>query len=135
MAAVAVVLVTAGCGSTTHFADRDRPPTTLDDTVYINNARISVAPDHFGAGPVLFLVTNGATHTESLTLTEAGSSRTLARTAPINPGLTAQFQVDFTHSGTVTVSTSGSSVLTSIRPATLHIGKQRAPANNALLQP
>lgn len=136
LAAAVVALTTAGCGSTAHFADRNPPPTTVDASVYISNARISVAPDAIGAGPVLFYVTNNASQTESLKIASRGGGQTLASTAPINPGLTLQVEVDFTRRGQFTVATTGSPALSgSIRSTTLHIGKPRPPANNALLQP
>lgn len=136
LAAATVALATAGCGSTAHFVNRGRPPTPIDATVYIDNARISVAPDAVGAGPVLFYVTNNASQSESLTIATLAGARRVASTGPINPGLTAQVEVDFTHSGRFTVSTSGSSATTgSIRSTTLDIGRPRPSANGTLLQP
>ena len=34
----------AGCGSSGHFANHPSPPTPVNLTVYINNARVSVSP-------------------------------------------------------------------------------------------
>jgi hypothetical protein len=137
-----VGFVIAGCGGGTKFANKPRPATPVDLTVYINSQRVSVSPASIGAGPVIFIVTNQANKTESLTVQKAGNSgSTLATTGPINPQETAQVTIDFA-SGVYTVSTgkSGSTDATvagasSIQPATLHIGKPRPSASNALLQP
>jgi hypothetical protein len=33
----------AGCGSSAHFADKSRPPTPIDLTIYVNDSRVSVS--------------------------------------------------------------------------------------------
>src|ERR1700692_3414479 len=81
-----VALAIAGCGSGTKFANKPRPATPVDLTVYINNQRVSVSPASVGAGPVILIVTNQANKTESLTVQRAGNSgSTLATAGPINP--------------------------------------------------
>lgn len=140
LAAGTVVL--AGCGSSSHFADRNRPPTPVNISVYVNDARVSVSPSSIGGGPLVFLVTNSASRTESVTIQPAGDSGSpIASTGPINPGTSAQVQVDLTQGDyTVTSSPSGQSEAASatsraIKPATMHVGAQRPNANNAVLQP
>ncbi len=136
------VLALAGCGGGAKFANKPRPATPVDLTVYINKQRVSVSPASVGAGPVIFIVTNQADKTESLTIQTAGNSgRPLATTGPINPQETAQVTVDFRR-GEYTVSTgkSGGSDASlagapAIQPAALHIGRPRPSASNALLQP
>jgi len=135
-------LALAGCGGGAKFANKPRPATPVDLTVYINSQRVSVSPASVGAGPVIFIVTNQASKTESLNVQRAGNSgSTLATTGPINPQETAQVTIDF-RSGDYTVSTgkAGSTDATlagasPIQPATLHIGRPRPSASNALLQP
>lgn len=120
----------AGCGTAQHFADRTRPPTPIDLTVYIGDHRVSISPDRIGAGPVTLFVTNQATRTETLTVTPAAAGGgTLASTGPINPGSPAQLQVNL-KTGRYTVG-AGSS----LAAATLRVGKERASSDNALLQP
>src|SRR5947209_11327758 len=132
MGAIAV----AGCGGNTKtFANQSPPPTPVNVTVYINNARVSVSPDNTGAGPVTFLVANHATKAESLQVQAAGSGggQPLANTGPINPQGTASITVDFTEQGKYSVSVgsggtteaSTASPTSSIAPATLHIGAPR----------
>jgi hypothetical protein len=132
-------LLLAGCGSAGTFANKPRPATPVNLTVYINAHRVSVSPASVGAGPVLFIITNQATSNESVVV-RSGSGASLADTGPINPGATAQVTVDF-HSGDYMIATGASSAASSllastgIRPATLHIGGPRPSAANVLLQP
>jgi hypothetical protein len=131
----------SGCGGGSHFANARRPPTPVDLTVYVNNQSVSVSPGSVGAGPVIFLVTNQATKTVSLTIAQTGSGQALATTGPINPDGTGQVQVDFTPGEyTIGPSTAGENDAqlvqgNKIAPATLHIGRARPSADNALLQP
>jgi plastocyanin len=125
-----------GCGSASTFADKPRPATTVNLTVYVNNQRVSVSPASVGAGAVQFIITNQAAHNESVEVQDqAGSS--IANTGPINPGATATVTVDF-HPGDYTLSTGATSTahqIPGIVPATLHIGRARPNADNELLQP
>ena len=128
-------MLLAGCGSAAHFADKPRPATPVDLTVYVSDARVSVSPASVGAGPVIFFVTNQASKTESVEIHSGGS--TVGTTGPINPQSTAQVTVDF-DSGDYTISTAApadSPGTGAIHPATLHIGAPRGNANSALLQP
>lgn len=136
------VLAVAACGSTGgKAASASRPATPVNLTVYVNNQRVSVSPASVGAGPVVFIVTNQAKTAQALSVSPAGGGHTLARTAPINPQGTTQFSVDF-HPGTYTISIAspGStdaalSVTPPIRPASIHIGRQRGSSSGQLLQP
>jgi hypothetical protein len=138
----ASALILSACGSNGGpFANKPRSPEPVDLTVYINNARVSVSPSTVGAGPVVFLVTNAASRTESLTIQSPDGSKTLGSTGPINPQTTAQVTVDFDSSGDYSVATSQSgsqanqAVPASVRAATVHIGKPRPSSSNQLLQP
>jgi hypothetical protein len=135
-------LVAAGCGGGTTFANKPRPPTPVNLTVYVNNSRVSVSPSSVGAGPVIFIVTNVADKTESISIHSADGGQTLGTTGPINPQANAQVTVDFRNPGEYTVAadklaTSQAAQFTksSIQPARIHIGKQRPSASNQLLQP
>lgn len=116
-----------------------RPATPVNLTVYVNDSRVSVSPTSVGAGPVVFIVTNQASHAESLAISGQGGSR-LASTAPINPQGTTQVTVDF-KPGDYTIATAvhgndaQMSTPSSIRPASIHIGKVRASSDNQVLQP
>ena len=134
------MLVATGCGSSQTFANRPRPPAPINLTVYINDARVSVSPNVFGAGPVTFIAANGASRAESLEIQSAGGS-TLANTGPISPQATAQVRVDLTP-GDYTVLTGGGgataaarALSTSVQPAHLHVGPRRPSSGSDLLQP
>jgi hypothetical protein len=136
-------LAFTGCGNSTTFANKPRPPVPVDLTVYVNNVRVSVSPSSVGAGPVIFIVTNQSTQAQRLTIVPAGASATqpLADTGPINPQATTQVTVDF-QPGDYTVTTGGSggtdatiATATPIQPAALHIGQPRPNSNSVLLQP
>jgi len=137
--AVTALIVTA-CGSAGGQSPSvSRPPNPVNLTVYVNDSHISVSPAHVGAGPITFIVTNQASQAEALAISKGGS--TLASTAPINPQGTTQVSVNF-RPGKYTIATGGQgkndaqrSKQSPIRPASLHIGHERASSSNSLLQP
>jgi hypothetical protein len=138
MAITAMTL--AACGSTGgKSAALLRPPSPINVSVYVNDARISVSPSAVGAGPVVFIVTNQASHSEALAVSTG--SHTLATTAPINPQGTTQVTVD-TRPGRYTIqaaphgaSEAQLSVASPIAPATLRVGHPRSSSSNQVLQP
>ena len=133
-------LVLSACGSAGGTAaSLPRPPDPVNMTVFVNDARVSVSPRSVGAGPITFIVTNQASRAESLAISRGGS--TLASTAPINPQGTTQVSVDF-KPGIYTVATGPRgendaqlSKQSSIRPASIHIGRERESSGGDLLQP
>jgi hypothetical protein len=135
-------LAAGGCGGGATFANKPRPATPVNLTVYINSARVSVSPASVGAGQVIFIVTNAANRTETLTIQPQGGTRQLGTTGPINPQATAQVTVDFANPGDYTLATGNAGATdaaqaspTSIQAARLHIGPPRPNGSNALLQP
>ena len=42
-------LAASACGSTTTYANKPSPPTPIDLTVYINDAKVSVSPANVGS--------------------------------------------------------------------------------------
>lgn len=135
------MLALAGCGSAGKFANKPRPPAPVNLSVYVNNSRVSVSPVSVGAGPVVFIVTNAASQTESVNVQGPGGED-LATTGPINPQSTAQVTVDFRAPGAYSVVTghtglseAAATALAAIQPATIHIGAARPSASDQLLQP
>ena len=133
-------LVVSACGSAGgQSPSAARPANPVNLTVYVNDSRVSVSPTRVGAGPLTFIVTNQASHAESLAISRGGS--TLASTAPINPQGTTQVSVNF-RPGRYTIATGAQgkndaqlSQQSSIRPASIHIGRERDSSNNSVLQP
>src|SRR6201986_449195 len=133
-------VVVSACGSAGGQSPSvARPANPVNLTVYVNGSRVSVPPAPVGAGPIPFIVTNQASHAEALAISKGGS--TLASTAPINPQGTTQVSVNF-KPGRYTIATGAHgkndaqlSQQSPIRPASIHIGRERESSNNALLQP
>ncbi len=138
MAATAIAV--AGCGSTGgKSAAVLRPPDPVNLSVYIDNARISVSPSSVGAGPVVFIITNQASRSEALAVSDG--SHTLATTAPINPQGTTQVTVN-TRPGTYTIQAAPHGATDAqltqsspIAPASIHVGRPRPSSSDQVLQP
>jgi hypothetical protein len=137
---VIIALIVSACGSAGgQSPSAARPPNPVNLTVYVNDSHVSVSPARVGAGPITFIVTNQASRAESLAISRGGS--TLASTAPINPQGTTQVSVNFAP-GKYTIATGdqGASAAqrskqSSIRPASIHIGRERESSSNSVLQP
>ena len=138
----ALALILSACGSVGgKLPTVVRPPSPVNLTVYVNDARVSVSPSSVGAGPVVFIVTNQASKAEALAISRAGETQPVASTAPINPQGTTQVAVDF-KPGDYTISTAAHGATDAqltqtspIRSAEIHIGHERANSSNELLQP
>lgn len=138
----ATAVAVSACGSAGgQSPSQARPPTPVNLTVYVNDSKVSVSPRAVGAGPVVFIVTNQASQSESLSISRSGQGHPIASTAPINPEGTTQVSVN-ARPGEYTVATAarGSTdadlaTPTSIRAASIHIGRERASSANDVLQP
>ena len=136
-------LAVCGCGSSGSFANKPRPASPVNLTVYINNARVSVSPGSVGAGPVTFIVANHANSSQALMIDSVGSGGQLAKTGPINPQGTASVNVAFTKQGQYRISTgsgasteaSTASPTGSIAPATITVGPTRQNSRGDLNVP
>ncbi len=132
--AAAVVVALAGCGTSTDYKNDPRPPSLIVLTASIDDQRVSVSPQAFGAGPISLIVTNQTNTAQSVTLEsadKAGSGPGLRQeTAPISPRDTATLKADV-KPGRYTVHVRGDGIAV----ARLRVGPQRASAQNDLLQP
>jgi hypothetical protein len=144
MLTLTVAAAAAGCGGGAHFANRPRPPSPVNLTVYINDQKVSVSPTSVGAGPVVFIITNQASNAESLSVTSPGGSgsQPLADTGPISPQATAQLSVNLQSPGDYSVGTSPTSSTeaaaatpTGIQAALIHVGAPRPNSNSDVAQP
>jgi hypothetical protein len=121
----------AGCGASNDYKNEPRPPAPIVVTASINKNQVAVSPKRFGAGPITLIVTNQTGASQELTVeVNTGQAGFKGRTGPINPRDTGQLKADLAR-GTYSVHVDGSS----IRPAQLTVGRQRASAQNDLLQP
>jgi hypothetical protein len=131
---VVTLAVTApGCGGD-EYANRPRPPATLEISAVISPTRVTVSPSHLGAGPIELIASNQTAVSQRLTLRSerlAGGADPLEqRTAPINPGDTASLKADLAE-GVYSLSARAET----IRPARIRVGPPRASAEDRLLQP
>ena len=130
----------AGCGSSGGAAiARASPPNPLSVSVLITNARVVASPDRFGAGPVLFTVTNQARSSRTLQIFRGRELR-VADTAPLNPQGSTQVSLVF-HRGRYRLS-AGSRAradahfeTSQTEPLTLVVGRTRPSSGSTLLTP
>jgi hypothetical protein len=135
-------LAVSACGGTGGTSPhQQRPPNAVNLTVYVSQSKVSVSPSSAGAGPVNFIVTNQARQSESLAISKSGQGHPIASTAPINPQGTTQVSVDFPP-GDYTIATAQRSSTdaslaqpSSIRAASIHIGRERQSSSSDVLQP
>ena len=133
--AVGAVLALGGCGSSSaDYKNDPRPPGPIIVTGYIDDQRVSVSPRSLGAGPISLIVTNQTGAAQRVTLESANAAGTgpglKQVTAPISPRDTATLKADV-KPGRYTVHVAGDG----IRAARLQVGRERASAQNDLLQP
>ena len=140
-AAVAALGVTVallgGCGGggNSNYKNEPRPAPPIVITASVSDKGVSVSPEKFGAGPVRMVVTNQTSAAQKVTFeTDSGPATSAPgikqQTAPISPQDTATLQVEV-KPGRYSVHVDGGS----IRAAILRVGKERASAQNDLLQP
>jgi len=124
----------AGCGSSDPYANEPRPPAPINVTAAITNDGVDVSPRRFGAGPIVLIIANQANQSHEITLETdepaEGKPGIRQTTSPINPGGTAELQVDVPQ-GSYSVSTDSED----LQAAMLTVGPQRESAQNDLLQP
>ena len=133
--AVAGALALGGCGNgSADYKNDPRPPSPIVITGYIDDQRVSVSPRSLGAGPISLIVTNQTGTAQRVTLESANATGTgpgiKQVTAPISPRDTATLKADV-KPGSYTVHVGGDA----IRAARLKVGRERASAQNDLLQP
>jgi hypothetical protein len=119
----------AACGSGTHFADRPKPALQVTLSVYVDNQHVSISPDRVGAGAVLLIITNEASHSQSVSIRSAGGA-TVASSGTIASGQAAQLPASLDHTGSYEVLTGSGA-----RPANLTITRARANSDRVLLEP
>ena len=133
--AVAAGLALGGCGSgAADYRNDPRPPGPIVLTGYVDDQRVSVSPRRLGAGPISLIVTNQTSTAQRVTLESAGAAGSgpglKQVTAPISPRDTATLKADVKPES-YTVHVAGDA----IRAARLQVGRERASAQNDLLQP
>lgn len=123
-----------GCGGSSDYVIKPRPPTPINISAYVSPTGVSVAPASFGAGPVVITIANQSGKSQQLNLSSdafaSSSSRRQQGSGPVTASGTAQMNLDL-QPGTYQLKASSAGVA----PATVHVGSQRAASQNELQQP
>jgi hypothetical protein len=134
LAAAALAVVAAGCGDGGERENALRPAAPINVSAAIDDRRVRVSPRSFGAGPVVFVISNRSGLAQEVTFEtdelggETGGIR--RSTGPIAARSTSTLKVD-AREGTYRLSTSSRG----IRPAAIEVGEPRPSAQDELLQP
>ncbi len=127
----AVTLGSCG-GDDSEYANEPKPPAPINVTAAITERGLSVAPERFGAGPIVLIVTNQTDEAQSVTFETdeiRGSGPGVTQTtSPINPAGTAALKLDVRR-GAYRLSAGGR------REAAIRVGAERPSAQDDLLQP
>jgi hypothetical protein len=131
-AVLGMALALAGCGGGKDFANKPRPPVTLDLTGVITKERVTISPRRVGAGPVTIKVSNQSGATRTVVLDGNGIQESVGPIDDLSVG-TLQKTLK---PGRYTVK-AGSEAATAkvLRPAILVIGKERQSASDKVLLP
>ena len=129
-----VIPAIVGCGGGSDFKNKPRPPVSIQLTGVINNKAISVEPNKFGAGPITLVIQNLSSQSHTVTI-EGGPHNTTEQVGPISPQDNAPIQVTL-EQGTYTVKAgSDKAAASTIKPATLHVGRPRPSSSGTVLLP
>ena len=132
LAIVAAGALLAGCGSSTSYQNKPRPPAPIVITASIQKDKVSVSPRRFGAGPVSLIIVNQTEAAQQVTFeSKGGGGGFTQQTGPINPRDTATLRADVP-SGDAVVRVGGAG---GIQAAQVRVGSRRESAQNQLLQP
>jgi hypothetical protein len=129
----------AACGED-DFKNEPRPPVTLQVTGVITDARVTISPDTFGAGPVVITVSNQTDDSHTLALSgsaceDARGERVEERVGPINPLDTATLQKTLGPGECFVRAGSAQALDREIEPAMIIVGEQRRSGKDKLLLP
>jgi hypothetical protein len=131
---VLAVVALAACGSDDERENALRPPAPINVTAAIDDRRVRVSPRSFGAGPVVFVISNQSALAQEVTLETdelAGNGGGIRRSSsPIAARSTGTLKVDVPE-GTYRLGTRSEE----IRPAAVEVTEPRPSAQDALLQP
>jgi hypothetical protein len=134
IALAALAAACLGCGAEEDYENRPRPAAPINVTAAIDQGRIRVSPQSFGAGPVVFVISNQSGVPQEVTFETDeidGSTGGIRRTsAPIIARGTGTMKVDVPE-GTYQLSASAGGV----RPAAVEVTTERRSAQDQLLQP
>jgi hypothetical protein len=132
VATLALALALVGCGGGKDFENKPRPPVTLDLTGVITKQELTISPNKVGAGPVKITVSNQSGQSRVLKIEGNGTQETVG---PIDSLSTGEIQKTLKPGRYTVTAGSEAATATTIKPATLVIGKDRASASDKVLLP
>ena len=131
---IACLLALAGCGAEDEYDNALRPPAPINVTAAIDGERVRVSPQSFGAGPVVFIISNTSEASQEVTFETdelGGDQGGLRRSAgPIAPRSTGTMKVD-ARQGTYMLSASSAGV----QSARVQVSEPRPSSQDELLLP
>jgi hypothetical protein len=131
---VLVAAALAGCGDDNDRDNSLRPPAPINVAAAIDDQRVRVSPRSFGAGPVVFIISNQSGLPQEVTFETdelGGDSGGIRRSSgPIAARSTGTLKVD-AREGTYRLGVSSAG----IRAAAVEVSEPRPSAQNELLQP
>jgi ABC-type phosphate transport system substrate-binding protein len=132
-ALLALAAVTAaGCGGSSHFENKARPPTPVQLTGVITDKGVTISPDRVGAGPIRLLISNQTQDTHTITLDGSSTKDTVG---PINPLDTATLQQTLKQGSYKVEAGSSKAVAKEVKAATLNVGPPRRSSSDQVLLP
>ena len=118
--------VAVGCGSEDH-ENEPRPPAPIEVTAKVDDQKVDVSPNEFGAGLVVMTISNQSGDPVQIGV----EGPTAGESSGIEPGSVGSFKFNF-EEGDYEVSPGEES---GARPALLTVGPERASSQNELLLP
>jgi hypothetical protein len=125
-------MTAAGCGGSSHFANKPRPPVPVQLTGVITDKGVTISPNRVGAGPIVLLISNQTQQAHTITLDGQSTEDTVG---PINPLDTAKLQQTLKQGSYQVKAGSDRAVAREIKPAKLSVGPQRRDSSNQVLLP
>jgi hypothetical protein len=118
--------VAAGCGAEDH-ANEPRVPSPIEVTAKVDDEKVDVSPNEFGAGLVVMTISNQSEDPIQIGV----EGPTAGESSGIEPGSVGSFKFNF-EEGDYEVNPGGNS---GAKPALLTVGPERASSQNELLLP
>jgi hypothetical protein len=132
-ALLATAAMTAtGCGGSSHFQNKPRPPAPVQLTGVITDKGVTVSPNRVGAGPVILLISNQTQDAHTITLDGENTKDTVG---PINPLDTAKLQQTVEQGSYQVKAGSSRAAKKELKPGTLDVGPPRKSSSDQVLLP
>lgn len=132
---MALIVLSAGCGSSDDWDNASRPPAPVNVAVNLTPKRVAVSPERIGAGPVVLIISNQSGRSRDVTLTAANGDGDSCvdvnvSSGPISPQGTGRLKLSLVE-GSCEVGTADGA----LTPVTLTVGPPRPSSQQELLQP